>query len=347
MLNTRWGVKCSILQNEERVYSSYSQYPLDIVRGRSEELHHKDSRGRSSKHKQWVSVVVAGGPIDRGLIRKFDSRGGSGRVRGIDIGSDIVRRFNGVVAGDINRTYERVEMAGRNIVGIIPIDHAPRPLNGALRGSLDASGPYADLDPSGGRWVENHSVGIYGVRLLQGADYVPVNQPRQGIGLPVDCVVMVVAEGVGKIPSGETVGLGRNETLPEVVCLSLSCICTRPFPIDFIPDGGHGDERSYHPTPSPGFYSCGHGSIVKVASGGNPTSAIIFGQQESEFSSARVGVKHVTHVQGPVPFSGIPVEVCSVRENARVIGEGMLRTFADWVWQARIERMGVQWVTAA
>lgn len=46
--------------------------------------------------------------------------------------------------------------------------------------------------------------------------------------------------------------------------------------------------------------SGGHSPVVKVTSGGDPGSAVVLGQQESELSSARVGVQHITFVQGPV-----------------------------------------------
>lgn len=44
-----------------------------------------------------------------------------------------------------------------------------------------------------------------------------------------------------------------NETLPEVVCLSLGSLSTGPFPINLIFDGGHRDESSDHTTPSTGL----------------------------------------------------------------------------------------------
>jgi hypothetical protein len=43
-----------------------------------------------------------------------------------------------------------------------------------------------------------------------------------------------------------------------------------------------------------------HGSVVQVASGGDPASAVTLGQKKSKLSSTRVGVQHVTLVQGPV-----------------------------------------------
>jgi len=46
--------------------------------------------------------VATGSTVDGGLVREFDSRGESSGVGGVDIGSDIGGRFDGVVAGDVN-----------------------------------------------------------------------------------------------------------------------------------------------------------------------------------------------------------------------------------------------------
>jgi hypothetical protein len=46
--------------------------------------------------------------------------------------------------------------------------------------------------------------------------------------------------------------------------------------------------------------SCGHCSVMNVASGGDPSSTVRLGQQESELPSTRIGVQHVTLVQSPV-----------------------------------------------
>lgn len=168
-------------------------------------------------------------------------------------------------------------MACRNIVGIVPIDHTPGPLNGTLWTSLDACRPDTDLNASRSGRVTDNPSRIDSVGLLQGTDYGSVDQPCQGIGLPVDGIVMVIAEGVGETLSGQTIGLGGNESLPEVVCLSLGGIGTRPLPIDLILDGRHGDECSYHAAPSTCLYPRGHGSIVEVSGRGDSTSAVTLG----------------------------------------------------------------------
>ena len=88
-----------------------------------------------------------------------------------------------------------------------------------------------------------------------------------------------------------------NETLPEVVCLSLCSLRTRPFPINLIFNRGHRDESSDHTTPSTGLdwngmrlsldlnrrreqalTPCGHGPIVNVAGGGDFCPTVVLGQ---------------------------------------------------------------------
>ena len=49
----------------------------------------------------------------------------------------------------------------------------------------------------------------------------------------------------------------------------------------------------------------------------------------------------------PTPFGRIPIEMSGVGENARVIGEDVLSTFADRVGQTRTERKRVKWVAPA
>jgi len=49
----------------------------------------------------------------------------------------------------------------------------------------------------------------------------------------------------------------------------------------------------------------------------------------------------------PTPFGRIPIEMSGVGENARVVGEDVLSTFADRVGQARTERKRVKWVAPA
>jgi len=49
----------------------------------------------------------------------------------------------------------------------------------------------------------------------------------------------------------------------------------------------------------------------------------------------------------PTPFGRISIEMSDVGENARVIGEGVLSTFADRVGKARTQGKRVKWVAPA
>ena len=150
--------------------------------------------------------MTAGGTVDGGFVRELDSGGESGDVGSIDVGGDICGGLDRVITGDVDRADEGVEVACRNIVGIVPIDHTTGPLNGALGTSLDACRPDTDarirsqlrleyeegeevapdLNTSGGGRVTDNPGRIDGVGLLQGTNYASVDQPCQGIGLPVD-----------------------------------------------------------------------------------------------------------------------------------------------------------------
>lgn len=43
-----------------------------------------------------------------------------------------------------------------------------------------------DLNASGGGWIKSDSIRVDGIGLLQGSDYVAINQPGQSVRLPVD-----------------------------------------------------------------------------------------------------------------------------------------------------------------
>lgn len=83
--------------------------------------------------------------IDGGLVREFNSGSESRSVRGIDIRGDVRGGQDGVIAGDVNRLDEGVEVASRNVVGVVPVDHASGPINGTLRGSWDTSRPHTGV----------------------------------------------------------------------------------------------------------------------------------------------------------------------------------------------------------
>ena len=67
-----------------------------------------------------------------GLVRELNSRGKSSGVGGVNIRSNISGRLVGIVAGDVDRLDEGVEMTGGNVVGVVPVDHASGPLNSTL-----------------------------------------------------------------------------------------------------------------------------------------------------------------------------------------------------------------------
>lgn len=145
------------------------------------------------------------GTVDGSLVREFDSRGGNSGIGGIDIRGDVGGRLDGIVACDVDRADKGVEVASGNVVGVVPIDHASSPLNSAWGSSLDTSRPYTgegsklsvwpeirgggvvpDLNTSGSGWVKSNPIRVDGIGLLQCANDVSVDQPRQGVELPVD-----------------------------------------------------------------------------------------------------------------------------------------------------------------
>jgi len=69
-----------------------------------------------------------------------DFRGGRSAI--IDIGSDTGGGLDGVIADDANRLDEDGEVTSGNVVGVVPVDHAPGPMNDALGTSFDTGGPY-------------------------------------------------------------------------------------------------------------------------------------------------------------------------------------------------------------
>jgi hypothetical protein len=86
--------------------------------------------------------VATGSTVDGGLVREFNPGCESSRVRGVNVGGNVRGRLDGVIAGDVNRVDEGVEVASGNVVGVVPVDHASGPLNGALRSSVDTCGPH-------------------------------------------------------------------------------------------------------------------------------------------------------------------------------------------------------------
>ena len=95
---------------------------------------------------KWLEVPSGpGNAISGGLVREVDSRSESSGVGGIDIGGGIRGRVDGVIAGDIDRLDEDLEVAGGDVVGVVPVDHASRPVNDTLGTSIDTSGPHTGV----------------------------------------------------------------------------------------------------------------------------------------------------------------------------------------------------------
>ena len=83
--------------------------------------------------------------VDGSLVRERNSGSESCGIGVVDIGGDVRGRFDRVVAGDIDRLDEGVEISSGNVVGVAPVDHSSSPLNGTLRSSIDTSGPHTGV----------------------------------------------------------------------------------------------------------------------------------------------------------------------------------------------------------
>lgn len=97
--------------------------------------------------------------VDGGLVREFDSRGESSGIGGVDVRGNVGRGFDWVIASDVDRTDEGVEVASGYVVGVVPIDHTSSPINGTLGSPWDAGGPNTSVGkqisaPSGPRKAE-------------------------------------------------------------------------------------------------------------------------------------------------------------------------------------------------
>ena len=83
--------------------------------------------------------------VNCGLIRECNSGSESCGVGGVDIGGDVRGRLDGVVAGDVNRLDKSVEVAGGNIVRVVPVNHTSSPIDGTLGASIDTSRPHTGV----------------------------------------------------------------------------------------------------------------------------------------------------------------------------------------------------------
>ena len=108
-------------------------------------MHQEKAYGCGSKHQNRVGNATNGRTANGSLVGELDSWGESSGVGGINVRGDVGGRLDGVIACDIDRTDEGVEVASGNVVRVIPIDHASSPLDGARRGSRDTGGPYTSV----------------------------------------------------------------------------------------------------------------------------------------------------------------------------------------------------------
>ena len=143
-------VKCSIFQNGEMgIPQPVGTYPYESVWRSLEELQQEKARGGSSKHEKRVGNVATGSAVDGGLVRELNSGCEGSCVGGVNVRGNIRGGFHGVIAGDVDRLDEGVEVASGNVVGVVPVDHASSPLNSTLRSSIDTSGPHTGV----GAWI--------------------------------------------------------------------------------------------------------------------------------------------------------------------------------------------------
>lgn len=90
-----------------------------------------------------------------------------------------------------------------------------------------------------------------------------------------------------------------NMAFKEEVGLSLSRLCTRPFPINFVLDIAHRDERSYDTSPSAGLCSSGNRAVVNVFCGRYTGAIVGLCEDESDLAAIVVGMLWRALIDGP------------------------------------------------
>ena len=183
----------------------------------SKGLEGEEAEDRTNGHNRprLDAAEPALGPIERGgLVGREDGGHAGGIVRAVDIGNGVVGDLERVVALDLHlgdgdgelvcglpdvspqtkrgegrETGLRTTVGG--IVGILPVDHTARPLDGTLRHGRDTSWPDGELNPCGSRRVLVHAV-LECVGLVDAAHFLAVNEETEHLGLPVDGIVVVV-----------------------------------------------------------------------------------------------------------------------------------------------------------
>ena len=158
------------------------------------------------------------------------------------------------------------------VVWILPVDHTAGPLDSTLRHGRDTSRPDGELNACRSRGVLIHAV-LECVGLLDAAHFLVVNEETEDLRLPVDSIIVVVCISISQAGMGLAVSsgiwshwhyvmtirqgqMGRrtiNVAFEEEVRLDLCRLRTRPFPINFVLDVAHRDERSHDASPSAGL----------------------------------------------------------------------------------------------
>lgn len=144
--------------------------------------------GAGALERSQVGALVA---VDDGVVGAGNAAVG---VAGPGAGSEA---RGGFVAVDGDGLESGVEVAGLLDVGGVPVDLTTGPGNGSGGVAGEAAGPDGDLD-AGGRLGEGPLVGggVPVILAVDGAADLAVDEPCDGVGRPLDLVVVVVVEGV-------------------------------------------------------------------------------------------------------------------------------------------------------
>lgn len=312
------------------------QQDLQKQQARHHRAHRKRSRGN----------IRADGTVDSCGIREGDARIRR-RVRIVSVGRDVRSRRGGISTFNLDGRDERVKVASGFIISVIPVDHTTSPVDGSLRLTRNSCRPNTQLYPSRGGWVVSYAIRADSVGFLDGADDLSVDGPRESVGLPVDGVVMIVAEGIADAAGSVTSSLVRDDSFPKEIGLSLSCFSSGEFPIYLILYTRHCYKCSDDTTPSAGLETCGDCSVVYVSSGGNTSSTASLGQSEGEFTATGICIDDLTLVYGPIILGGVPSVVGRVGQNATEICKVVLLALANRVGHARIDGVGIEGVTSS
>ena len=90
-----------------------------------------------------------------------------------------------------------------------------------------------------------------------------------------------------------------NMAFEEEVGLSLCRLRTRPFPINFVLDIAHRDERSHDTSPSTGLCSGGNRAVVNVFCGRYAGAIVCLREDENDLAAVIVGMLWRTLIDGP------------------------------------------------